>query len=152
MTKRGLNIFYRNKRNRVLGEMKATKATKLLLCIEGRLLECPKDKLKQVEIANHFGYSKKFVNTTIATLVQYDELMEVSTKRYMWNPYITVGKKYRRKSTTKETYLEYKRDNYLNEVAMREFLSLLDEGKVIRTHRVIKKHKVRVKVYLEDLN
>lgn len=149
MTKRGLNIFYRNRKNRVLGEMRSTK---LLLCVEGRLLECYKDKLNQVEIADHFGYSKNFVNTTIATLVQYDELMETGSKRYMWNPYMTVGKKYRHKSTTKETYLEYKRDNCLNEVAMREFLSFLGENKVIRTHRMVKNRKVRVRVYLEDLN
>lgn len=148
MIKRGFTLAYKE-RDELTLEMKSPEALSLFYYIEERLLKYPKDKLNQTEIVNHFGYSKEFISRTITILVKYNAIMEVSTKRYIWNPYVTVGKylsqrewdtiirekKFKRRgSDINDDFLKYKEEYALDRVTMEDFLNIRKE----REHRIIK--------------
>jgi len=154
--KGGFKIAY-DEKDELLKKMKSLEAILVLLHIEERLLKYPKDKLNQTEIVNHFGYSKEFISRTITILVKYNAIMEVSSKRYLWNPYITLGsfdngsclqkewndirltKKYKRRgSDILDAYYAIKIDKRLPELTMEEFIQMVEEKKVILVNAVLK--------------
>lgn len=149
--------MYGDSRDEIIVAMKTTVGVKLMFHVENLLVTNHNTLIDQTAIAKELGYTRESINKTLILLVKYNAIMETDFKKYLWNPYVTVdkyanavslqerwnslieSKKYRRRgSTIKDDYLKYKRDNYLGELTMREFLILLNKGKAVRTHRVIK--------------
>jgi len=154
MIKRGFTLAYKE-RNELTLVMKSPEALSLFYYIEERLLECPRDKLNRKVIGNTLGCTKEFINETIALLIKYDVIMEVTFKKYLWNPYIslyrydngeTIQRKWntiresnnfrRRGSDVNDDYLRYKK---FHDVTIEEFNNLLASGEVKRTYRIVKR-------------
>jgi hypothetical protein len=87
----GFTIMYDDKYEKLIEYMSTgVKTFKVVRAIQKRLESSPHKKINQTEFAKELGVSRKHVSKVILDLILNDFMMETRTKRYMWNPFVSM--------------------------------------------------------------